>query len=93
MIPLKTLHILNKPPEHHRYALCLSAIGPDDRLLLIENGVLGITQAQEIASERLFALGPDVEARGIASRIDPAQIVSFDGMVELTASAENVISW
>jgi tRNA 2-thiouridine synthesizing protein B len=93
MIQLKTLHILNKPPEHRRYALCLSAIGPDDGLLLTENGVLGMTQPGEIAGDRLFALGPDIDARGLAGQIDEDQIVSFDDMVEMTASADNVISW
>lgn len=93
MIPLKTLHILNKPPEHSRYALCLNAIGPDDGLLLIENGVLAVTQPLKVADERCFALRPDLEARGLAGQIRGNQAVSFDGMVELTASAEKVISW
>jgi len=93
MITLKTLHILNKPPEHSRYRLCLSAIGPDDGLLLTENGVLAVTQLLEINSEQYFALRPDLEARGLLSHISRDQTVSFDGMVDLTASAENVISW
>lgn len=93
MIELKTLHILNKPPQHSRQALCLAAIGPEDGLLLIENGVLGITQPPRMAAERWFALGPDLEARGLTGHISSDQILSFDDMVELTASAENVISW
>jgi len=93
MIKLKTLHLLNKPPEHSRQALCLSAVGPEDGLLLIENGVLAVTQPPQIAAERWFALGPDLEARGLTGLISEDQVLSFEGMVELTASAENVISW
>lgn len=93
MTRLKTLHILNKPPEHSRYALCLSAIGPDDGLLLTENGVLAVSRPLKVAGERCFVLGPDLEARGLAGRIGGNQMVSFDAMVELAALAENVISW
>lgn len=93
MDTLKTLHILNKPPEHSRYELCLCAMGPGDGLLLTENGVLAVTQPLKVAGERCFVLGPDLEARGLAAQIGENQIVSFDDMVELTASAENVISW
>lgn len=93
MITFKTLHILNKPPDHRRYRLCLSAIGPEDGLLLTENGVLAVTQPSGIAVERCFALAPDLEARGLSSHISRDQTVSFDDMVDLTASAENVVSW
>lgn len=93
MTTFKTLHVLNKPPGHSRYRLCLSAIGPEDGLLLTENGVLAVTQRLGINSERCFALAPDLEARGLLPQINKDQTVSFDDMVELTASAENVISW
>lgn len=89
----KTLHILNKPPEHSRYRLCLSAIGPEDRLLLIENGVLAVTQQPLVERERFYALGPDLEARGLTEHVAQVQAVSFDQMVELTTSADRVISW
>ncbi len=93
MITFKTLHILNKPPDHSRFSLCLSAIGPEDGLLLTENGVLAVTQRLAINSERCFALAPDLEARGLSPQFSRDQTVSFDDMVDLTASAENVISW
>lgn len=97
MIPIKTLHILNKLPDHNRCRLCLAAFGPEDGLLFIENGVLAITQAApealEVAGERQFVLGPDLEARGLGEQAGGAQVVSFDDMVALTASADRVISW
>lgn len=93
MTPLKTLHILNKSPDHPRYALCLNAIGPDDGVLLTENGVLAVSQPLKVAGERCFVLAPDLEARGLAGQIGGNQIVSFDDMVELTALSERVVSW
>ncbi|MBL3556830.1 MULTISPECIES: sulfurtransferase complex subunit TusB [Marinobacter] len=93
MISFKTLHILNKPPEHSRFSLCLAAIGPEDGLLLTENGVLAVTQRLAIHRERCFALAPDLEARGLSAHLSSDQTVSFDGMVGLAASAQNVISW
>jgi tRNA 2-thiouridine synthesizing protein B len=97
MMALKTLHILNKSPAHSRFQLCLSAVGPEDGLLLIENGVLAATQAPEDLhtpeQAQCFALGPDLEARGLTAYAGKAQSVSFEQMVELTATAENVISW
>ena len=93
MTTFKTLHILNKAPDHSRYKLCLSAIGPEDALLLTENGVLAVSQLSGIDSERCFALAPDLEARGLSPKISRDQTVSFEDMVVLTASAETVISW
>jgi tRNA 2-thiouridine synthesizing protein B len=93
MSQISTLHILNKPPGHGRARLCLEAVGPDDTLLLTENGVLAASQPDGPGCERWLALGPDLEARAIAGLVDQARIVSFDDMVTLTASAGRVISW
>lgn len=93
MVAFKTLHILNKSPDHSRYRLCLSAIGSEDVLLLTENGVLGVTRESGIAIGQWFALAPDVEARGLSGYVSGNQAVSFDDMVELTASADKIISW
>jgi len=93
MMAPKTLHILNKPPEHSRYRLCLSAMGPEDLLLLIENGVLAVTQQPLVQRERFYALGPDLEARGLTEHTAQVQTISFTEMVELTLSAQKVISW
>lgn len=92
MTPLRTLHILNKPPEHSRHRLCLSAVAPGDGLLLIENGVLAAAKVTEGTSCQWFALSPDLQARGVSVQtgIEP---ISFEEMVELTASAGHVVSW
>lgn len=93
MTPIRTLHILNKLPEHSRHKLCLAAMGPSDALLLTENGVLTITHPPALASGHWFALEPDLAARGLRGQVSKDHLVSFDDMVELTASAETVVSW
>lgn len=93
MTAVNTLHILNKPPEHSRYRLCLAALGPQDMILLIENGVLALARPLEFDVRQCLALAPDLEARGLADRIEKGRSLSYHGMVELAASAKNVISW
>lgn len=96
MSDIKTLHILNKPPEHPRTQQCLEALNPGDALLLIENAVLAITMSVEAeVAVPVFALAPDVVARGLGQspRAASASLVDFPVMVNLTASAQNVISW
>ncbi|WP_225314950.1 sulfurtransferase complex subunit TusB [Marinobacter confluentis] len=92
-MPDRTLHILNKPPEHYRHHLCLEAIGPEDGLVFIENGVLAVVQLPTSAPDRWYALAPDLEARGLIGQIGEDRVISFDDMVELTATAGKVISW
>ncbi|MGF2734886.1 sulfurtransferase complex subunit TusB [Marinobacter sp. DUT-1] len=93
MTEIQTLHILNKSPEHPRFARCLSIAGPDDAVLLIENGVLGFGAASASASGKLFALEPDMDARGMGDQSGTVETINYDGMVELTARAKQVISW
>ncbi|RBP21988.1 tRNA 2-thiouridine synthesizing protein B [Marinobacter pelagius] len=93
MTEIQTLHILNKSPEHPRFARCLSIAGPADTILLIENGVLGLSTASASASGKVLALEPDMAARGIVSQSGTVETVDYDAMVALTARAQQVISW
>ena len=93
MTEIQTLHILNKSPEHPRYARCLSMAGPEDAVLLIENGVLGLGTASASTSGKLLALEADMAARGMGGQSGTAETVDYDAMVELTTRAQQVISW
>ncbi|MFO7528872.1 MAG: sulfurtransferase complex subunit TusB [Marinobacter sp.] len=93
MTDIQTLHILNKSPEHPRFARCLSITGPEDAILLIDNGVLGLGTASASASGQLFALEPDMAARGMGDQSGTVETINYDGMVELTTRAKQVISW
>ncbi|GEK74126.1 MULTISPECIES: sulfurtransferase complex subunit TusB [Halomonas] len=93
------LHILNRSPASHRvHEQALAAMGPEDRLLLIEDGVQGglpqLVRHFEAIAGRLYALREDLEARGLLGRCDGSvQVVDVDGFVQLTEEAEHTLSW
>ncbi|MGM0704082.1 MAG: sulfurtransferase complex subunit TusB [Pseudomonadota bacterium] len=93
------LHILNRAPGTSLvYREALAAMGPEDRLLLIEDGVNGALTSQvrhfEPVLDRLFALREDLTARGLEGRCDATvQVVDVDGFVELTEEADKTVSW
>ncbi|MEC7376061.1 MAG: sulfurtransferase complex subunit TusB [Pseudomonadota bacterium] len=93
MAKYSTLHILNKAPDHSRTRQCLAALAPDDALLLIENGVLLLASGSAPATGQLFALAPDINARGLRAHADQVQSVDYNDMVSLSLAAERVISW
>ncbi|MBB3330421.1 tRNA 2-thiouridine synthesizing protein B [Halomonas campaniensis] len=93
------LHILNRSPATSLvYRQALTAIGPEDRLLLIEDGVQGampqLVRHFEGLEGRLFALREDLASRGLEGHCDPAvQVVDVDGFVLLTEEADRTVSW
>ena len=89
------LHTVNKSPLQTRdLDSCLAHLG-DSHLLLIEDAVYGALaaapSAHQLASAadagRVYALGPDMEARGITAQelAGGIQIVDYPGFVELVA--------
>ncbi|MHA3024963.1 sulfurtransferase complex subunit TusB [Chromohalobacter israelensis] len=93
------LHLLNRAPSSsHVPRDVLRAMGAEDRLMLIEDGVYGAlnTQVQHLPGleGRLFALREDLESRGLAGRCDASvTIVDMDGFVALTEEAQRTVSW
>jgi tRNA 2-thiouridine synthesizing protein B len=96
-----TLHTLNK----HRsdlMQLCVSALAPEDSLLLLEDGVyaaLGGTDSQfEMtrlpAGVKLYALVEDLVARGISQKIPDVFIrISYRDFVSLSLTCSKVVNW
>ncbi|MDN3555057.1 sulfurtransferase complex subunit TusB [Halomonas maura] len=93
------LHIVNRSPASSQvYAQAVTAMAPDDRLLLIEDGVQGalpqLIRYYEDIPGRLYALREDLEARGLVGRCDASvQVVDVDGFVQLTEEADQTVSW
>lgn len=93
------LHILNRSPATSEvYRQALAALGPEDHLLLIEDGVQGamaaLSQHLAKAAGRLYALQDDIESRGLGPHIDASvEVVDMDGFVALTEQAERTVSW
>ena len=103
------LNIVNKSPlERNALDSCLrlmiaeSSGAAEDALLLIEDAVYAVTRgnaaaariAQAMATCKVYALRPDLEARGVADRVlDGVQTVDYAGFVELVAAHPNNQSW
>jgi tRNA 2-thiouridine synthesizing protein B len=96
------LHIINKSPlERNALDACLR-VARDGSILLIEDAVYAATRGHASAAKiaeatrtfRIFALRPDLEARGVADRlIDGVTTVDYAGFADLVASHPNCQSW
>jgi tRNA 2-thiouridine synthesizing protein B len=93
MTDIQTLHILNKSPEHPRTNRCIEMLASGDGLLLTGSGVLLLATGKLPDASKVFALAPDVDARGLGHLVGNASTVDFTEMVTLTLEAQKVISW
>jgi len=97
------LHTVNKSPfEHKALETCLKFARQGSAVLLIEDGVYAAArdtavspQVQEaLKSVSIYALKPDVEARGMQNRVmDGVRLVDYGGFVDLVAEHNAVQSW
>ncbi len=97
------LHIVNKSPlQTHTLETCLRMAQPGHALLLIEDGIYAATVGSATedrlraccATLKVYALQPDVDARGVTGRlIDGISLVDYGGFVDLTAQYSTSHSW
>ncbi len=97
------LHIVNKSPyERNSLTSCLAHAQKGGAVLLIEDAVYAATQGgiaeapirRALQSLPVYALGPDLEARGMqANVIEGVQVVDFGGFVDLVAEHRTNQSW
>jgi len=93
MATIHTLHIVNKRPDHPAFGACQSSITDQDGLLLTESGVLALADREAVLKGAVYALAPDLQARGITAEGLDVETIDFDTMVALTTEAARVISW
>jgi len=87
---MATLHLVN-----HAGALsdCLAVAGPEDAILLLENGVYAAVAGQA-PERRLHALAVDVRARGIGGRVaEHVEVIDDAGFVALVEAHKPVVTW
>lgn len=97
---MTTLHIVSKSPAaHSALADCLRVCGDAD-IVLIEDGVNAALINSEWAQHlkrhglRVNVLQTDIDARGLANRIDPAfTCVDAAGFVQLCCDHARTLSW
>ena len=97
------LHTVNKSPfEHKALETCLRFARQGSAVLLIEDGVYAAAKDTAIAPKvqealkgvQIYALKPDVEARGMQNRVmDGVRLVDYGGFVDLVAEHNAVQSW
>jgi len=98
------LHIVNKSPYQTRsLESCLRMALPGHAVLLIEDGIYAATTGspmqaslgQALAQQvKLYALKPDLEARGMDSRVLPdVTLVDYSGFVDLVSEHPTANSW
>ena len=97
------LHTVNKSPtERNALESCLKHVKKGSAVLLIEDGVYGALKGaaftkmveQTLKNIPIYALYPDVEARGMQDRvIDGIKLVDYSGFVDLVAEHPSVQAW
>ena len=97
------LHTVNKSPfEHRSLETCLKFAQPGSAVLLIEDGVYAAARETTVSqrlqdalkSVTIYALRPDVEARGMQDRVmDGIRLVDYEGFVDLVVEHNAVQSW
>jgi tRNA 2-thiouridine synthesizing protein B len=101
---MSTLHTVNKSPfEKTTLAACLGHLGAESSVLLLEDGVYAAlansaSEAQvkgALDSGKVYVLGPDLQARGLAEEriISGISVVDYAGFVDLAAEHDKVQAW
>jgi tRNA 2-thiouridine synthesizing protein B len=97
------LHTVNKSPfEHKALDTCLRFARQGSAVLLIEDGVYAAAKGTSVSPKMqealktvsIYALKPDVEARGMQNRVmDGVRLVDYGGFVDLVVEHDAVQSW
>lgn len=91
------LHTVNKSPQNPALKTCLRVAAKDSAILLIEDGVYAALEGTELEGLRdhqVYALAPDVKARGILDKLSSQiTLVDYAGFVALTEQYDCVQSW
>jgi tRNA 2-thiouridine synthesizing protein B len=101
---MSDLHTVNKSPfEKNALDSCLKFAQPGSAILLIEDGVYGAVKGtaaetkirDALAKHKVYALGPDLRARGMAEDrvIEGVGLVDYAGFVDLVESNDKVQAW
>lgn len=97
------LHTVNKSPfEKNSLETCLAHAAEGSAILLIEDGVYGALNGGTFTTNMkdamgkftLYAMGPDLKARGIADKVlDGVKVIDYAGFVDLACENDKVQAW
>lgn len=95
------LHTINKSPfETTTFETCVRFLLPGDPVLFIEDGVYAVQSGNKFSpviagilkNNPLFALRPDLDARGVTAIAEGVESVDYEGFVALVEEHQ-VNSW
>jgi len=89
------LHIVNQSPfSSDALQSCLKHALPDSAILLIEDGVLAASNHTDFKTLTVYALIPDLAARGLSDKINPTiTAIDYDGFVALAEKHSPIQHW
>ena len=93
------LHIVNQSPfSSDALSRCLSCLSGKDAVILIEDGVYGLSHpllaAQSLPEQSLFYLQADAQARGVSAAPTLHTVaVNYAEFVDLAVQYETSVSW
>ena len=100
---MSTLHTVNKSPfEKNSMASCLGYAKEGHSVLMYEDGVYAAVintsiaeKVQAVEGVKLYVLGSDLKARGIAEDklLEGVEVVDYAGFVNLAAENDKVQAW
>jgi tRNA 2-thiouridine synthesizing protein B len=95
------LHTINKSPfDNSTFETCIRFLQAGDPVLFIEDGVYAVQAGNRIApiietvmkSNPVYALKPDLDARGITAITEGVSTIDYEGFVGLVEEHQ-VNSW
>ena len=97
------LHTVNKSPsERNTLDSCLNHAKDGSSVLLFEDGIYAVLKGsaasgklQKASGISVYALGPDLKARGIGEDqiIEGVKVVDYGDFVDLVTRHDNIQSW
>ncbi len=94
----QTLHLIQRSPfTQSVLSDCLKVAGPNDSILLMQDGVYGLQHPElSNAAQGIYILLDDLLARGIEQHNDQnsnIQQVDYSGFINQCTRHKHVISW
>ncbi len=101
---MSMLHIVNKSPfDRNSLDSCIGLSLDGSSILLIEDAVIAARTGSAYEAKlksamdnrKVYALGPDLEARAIGTDkiVDGIEVIDYAGFVDLTTEHKNLQSW
>ena len=90
------LHIIRHSPYQNRTIQhCLAIANSDDKILLIEDGVLNILNHKSLAKHKnILAISADLKVRGLIDKASPiVKLISYEEFVNLTMESQQIVNW